>query len=317
MSTPSSRKTYTRRNTRTRLIDILKEAIELVEKGCPPGHMTRGALPTLSVAATPATLAMPATPATLAMPATPATPATLAKNAKTATLAKAPLSAIAEENLLSQSKSLLAASQVELEKGRALERQAQEYLKTQAPATVASVKPKRAPRPGVLKYNEFVKDWISKHPEYQAKGKYQAALKEIQRSGNWDRVSGTRKRAKVTATPARLSPSLALNATPANATLATAVNADANATPANATLATAVNADANADANATPANAYTNEGMNDTVGMRKIQMNGRSLYMSSDNGLFEREGDAPGDFIGRLVDGKIVEEEAPELPEYS
>ena len=57
--------------------------------------------------------------------------------------------------------------------------------------------------------------------------------------------------------------------------------------------------------------------MNDTVGMRKIMMNGRSLYMSSDNGLFERDGNAPGDFIGRLVDGKIVEEEAPELPEYS
>ena len=57
--------------------------------------------------------------------------------------------------------------------------------------------------------------------------------------------------------------------------------------------------------------------MDDTVGMRKISMNGRSLYMSSDNGLFEREGNSPGDFIGRLVDGKIVEEEAPELPEYS
>lgn len=322
MSTPSSRKTYTRRNTRTRLIDLLKEAIELVEKGCPPGHMTRGptsVLPTLPLA----TNTMPVTALVTSKPG------------KTKKAAKGPLSAIPEENLVAQSKSLLAASQLELEKGRALELQAQDFLKSQAtaaPAT-ATVKPKGAPRPGVLKYNEFVKDWISKHPEYQAKGKYQAALKEIQRSGNWDRVSGTRKKTKVTATPARVSPSLALNSsvnanananantTPANAT-------PANATPANATPANA-NANANVNANATPAAAnatlatatsntpYTNEGMNDTVGMRKISMNGRSLYMSSDNGLFEREGDAPGDFVGRLVDGKIVEENAPELPEYS
>ena len=301
MSTPSSRKTYTRRNTRTRLIDILKEAIELVEKGCPPGHMTRGSVSTLAPMAS-----------------------------------LKPLSAVPEENLVAQSKSLLAASQVELEKGRALELQAQEFLKSQAtaPATATvTVKPKGAPRPGVLKYNEFVKDWISKHPEYQAKGKYQAALKEIQRSGNWDRVSGTRKKTKtaaVAATPARVSPSLALNSSAnananavnananANAVNATPANANANTTPANTTPA---NANANA-ANATLATAtsntpYTNEGMNDTVGMRKISMNGRSLYMSSDNGLFERDGDAPGDFVGRLVDGKIVEENAPELPEYS
>jgi hypothetical protein len=315
MSTPSSRKTYTRRNTRTRLIDILKEAIELVEKGCPPGHMTRGSVSTLAPMAS-----------------------------------LKPLSAVPEENLVAQSKSLLAASQVELEKGRALELQAQEFLKSQAtapPATATvTVKPKGAPRPGVLKYNKFVKDWISKHPEYQAKGKYQAALKEIQRSGNWDRVSGTRKKTKtaaVAATPARVSPPLALNSS-ANAN-ANAVNANVNANAnANAVNATPANANANANANTTPANTtpanttpanananaanatlatatsntpYTNEGMNDTVGMRKISMNGRSLYMSSDNGLFERDGDAPGDFVGRLVDGKIVEENAPELPEYS
>ena len=300
MSTPTSRKTYTRRNTRTRLIDLLKEAIELVEKGCPPGHMTRGptsVLPTLpsamSATTMPAMLAteMPAMPAT-AMPAMPATAmppmpatatATTTANA-TKTLkvkkTKVPLSAIPEENLRTQANSL--ASQVQ-------------------------VKPKRAPRPGVLKYNEFVKNWISKHPDYQAKGMYQAALKEIQRSGNWDRVSGTRKKVKTAAvtnaTPARLSPTLPLrnNANTSNTTNATAANAT-NATPA--TLDT-------------PDMPYTNEGVNDTVGMNKITMNGRSLYLSSDNALFERDGNVLGDFIGRLVDGKIVEEEAPELPEYS
>ena len=294
MSTPTSRKTYTRRNTRTRLIDLLKEAIELVEKGCPPGHMTRGptsVLPTLPSAMSSAMLAteMPAMPAT-EMPAMPATAMPPMPSTATATTTanatktlkvkktKVPLSAIPEENLRTQANSL--ASQVQ-------------------------VKPKRAPRPGVLKYNEFVKNWISKHPDYQAKGMYQAALKEIQRSGNWDRVSGTRKKVKTAAvtnaTPARLSPTLPLRNN-ANTSNTTNANANANATPA--TLDT-------------PAMPYTNEGVNDTVGMNKITMNGRSLYLSSDNALFERDGNVLGDFIGRLVDGKIVEEEAPELPEYS
>jgi len=138
MSTPTSRKTYTRRNTRTRLIDLLKEAIELVEKGCPPGHMTRGptsALPTLHSA-------MPEISAT-AKPVT-AKPVTATVTVKPVTSkvkkTKVPLSAIPEENLRTQANSLVTKSQVE-------------------------VKPKRAPRPGVLKYNELVKNWISKHPE--------------------------------------------------------------------------------------------------------------------------------------------------------
>ena len=274
-----------------------------MEKGCPPGHMTRGPTSVLP---------------TLPLPAT-------AKVAKT----NAPLSAIAEENLRTQANSLLVASQVELEKGRAIEAQAQSYMNAQG---IVTQKKKGTVRPGVLKYNEFVKDWISKHPEYQAKGKYQAALKEIQRSGNWDRVSGTRKKVKTAAvtnaTPARVSPALPLrnqvnssNTTTANSSPSTANSSPstANSSPSTAPLsATPANVNAT-PANATPANAtsYTNEGINDTVGMRKISMNGRSLYMSSDNALFERDGDAPGDFIGRLVDGKIVEEEAPELPEYS
>ena len=307
MST-SSRKAYTRRNTRTRLIDLLKEAIDLVEKGCPPGHMTRG----------PASLG----PASLG-------PATAAP----APSSLGPLSSIAEENL-SRANSLLAASRLELEKGIALEQQSKEFMKTQGI--------KGTVRPGVVKYNEFVKNWISKHPEYQAKGKYQAALKEIQRSGNWDAVSGTRKKAKsVAPTPGRVNAKIPFtpvtlnvnaNANAANAN-ANAANAAVNAANVNANANAAANANANAaNANANAANAanstassvnssrpmsYTNEGMDDTVGMRKISMNGRSLYLSSDDGVFEREGNSPGDFIGRLVDGKLVEEEAPELPEYS
>jgi hypothetical protein len=227
---------------------------------------------------------------------------------------------------------MLTTSQAELNKGRLLEAQAQELMMAQG-----IPKPKGAPRPGVLKYNEFVKKWISEHPDYQAKGQYQAALKEIQRTGAWAAVakgnkSTTRKISTPAATPGRLSPlirnvvandlSTASTATPATQTPATApVAANSPPSPAPTTLVSLFSAQT--PVSATPATAisantaYQNEGMDDTVGMRKIKMNGRNLYISSNNGLFDRQGNAPGDFVGRLVNGKIVEEEAPELPEYS
>jgi len=299
MPNVKTKKTYTRRNTRTRLIDLLKEAIDLVEKGCPTGIMTR-------------------VPATARVPAAPS-PAEQ-------------LDTIEEEPLLTQAKTLLASSQVELNKGRALEAQAQEFMRAQG-----IPKPKGAPRPGVLKYNEFVKKWISEHPDYQAKGQYQAALKEIQRTGAWAAVAksknNTRKIKTPPATPGRVSPLLrnvenVSTSTPLTAsTVSTAPNA-ANATPTPPPPARANVANANVPANASPAPApataatpantsYQNEGMDDTVGMRKIKMNGRNLYISSNNGLFDRQGNSPGDFVGRLVNGKIVEEEAPELPDYA
>ena len=303
MPNVKSKKTYTRRNTRTRLIDLLKEAIDLVEKGCPTGIMTR-------------------VPATARVPSAPSAPSPAEQ-----------LNTIEEEPLLTQAKTLLASSQVELNKGRALEAQAQEFMRAQG-----IPKPKGAPRPGVLKYNEFVKRWISEHPDYQAKGQYQAALKEIQRTGAWAAVAkgknNTRKIKTPPATPGRVSPLLRNvreNATATPLTVSTASTAPnaANATPNSSPPPARANvANANVPANsspapaiataATPANiSYQNEGMDDTVGMRKIKMNGRNLYITSNNGLFDRQGNSPGDFVGRLVNGKIVEEEAPELPEYA
>jgi hypothetical protein len=283
MPNVKSKKTYTRRNTRTRLIDLLKQAIDLVEKGCPTGIMTRG-------------------PVT-ALPPTP-------------------LNTIEEEEpLLTQAKTLLANSQVELNKGRALEAEAQEFLKSQG-----IPKRKGAPRPGVLKYNEFVKRWISEHPEYQDRGKYQAALKEIQRTGAWAGVAKantTRKVKSPAVTPGRLSPLIrnvdnVLSTASTTATPATPVNVTNANAPVTAPVTAPATARAQTPVPATPANtSYQNEGMDDTVGMRKIKMNGRNLYISSNNGLFDRQGNSPGDFVGRLVNGKIVEEEAPELPDYS
>jgi hypothetical protein len=51
--------------------------------------------------------------------------------------------------------------------------------------------------------------------------------------------------------------------------------------------------------------------------MRKIRVEGRDLYMvDSNSSLFDRneeEGDALGEFVGHLRDGKVVEDEAPNV----
>jgi hypothetical protein len=119
----------------------------------------------------------------------------------------------------------------------------------------------------------------------------------------------------------------AANATPqaANATpqAANATPQAANATP-QASNATPQASNATPQAsNATPqaSNAQTEEnkgyedlGMDDTTGMRRIKANGRDLYMTNGNsGLFERNGNAPGDFVGYLREGKIEPASPPEL----
>jgi len=57
---------------------------------------------------------------------------------------------------------------------------------------------------------------------------------------------------------------------------------------------------------------YENEGMDDTLGMRRISVEGRPLFMTnSNNGLFDRSNDELGPFVGYLRNGKIVEQDAP------
>jgi hypothetical protein len=63
-----------------------------------------------------------------------------------------------------------------------------------------------------------------------------------------------------------------------------------------------------------PAPGYEDLGMDDTLGMRKISVNGRKLLMTNGNsGLFEDKNGAPGDFVGYLKDGKVDPSSPPEL----
>ena len=57
---------------------------------------------------------------------------------------------------------------------------------------------------------------------------------------------------------------------------------------------------------------YEDEGLDDTLGMRRISVEGRPLYMTDSNmGLFDRSNDEVGGFVGYLRNGKIVEQDAP------
>ena len=61
---------------------------------------------------------------------------------------------------------------------------------------------------------------------------------------------------------------------------------------------------------------YEDLGMDDTTGMRRITANGRELFMTNGNsGLFERNGNAPGEFVGYLKDGKIQPASPPQFDE--
>jgi hypothetical protein len=75
-----------------------------------------------------------------------------------------------------------------------------------------------------------------------------------------------------------------------------------------------------AEDEAQPTGSYEDLGMvdeGDAAGMRKIRVEGRDLYMvDSNSSLFDRneeEGDALGEFVGHLRDGKVVEDETPNV----
>ena len=267
----STRKAYTRRNTRTRLLDLLKEAIQLVERGCPPGQMAK-------------------------------TPSVL--------------SAVPEEEVAPVTQPLVQTPVTQ--------------PLVQGPVTVKDKKKPGCPG-GPKAFNEFVKKWRMNNPGLT----YTDSLKKIKETGVYAATCSlpgvTRKAPRTTPgrvnaivpiqAPSKLNTISSLSSSNSNNSNSNNSNSNnSNSNNSNSSVSTLSPTPLNT-VNSTPFNTenkgYKNQGMDNTVGMRKIQVNGRNLYMSSNNGLFEREGNSPGDFIGHLKNGKIVEEDAPELPEYA
>ena len=262
----STRKAYTRRNTRTRLLDLLKEAIQLVERGCPPGQMAK-------------------------------TPSVL--------------SAVPEEEVAPVTQPLVQTPVTQ--------------PLVQGPVTVKDKKKPGCPG-GPKAFNEFVKKWRMNNPGLT----YTDSLKKIKETGVYAAtcsLPGVTRKAPRT-TPGRVNAIVPIQAPSKLNTISSLSSSNSNNSNSNNSNSNNSNSSVSTlsptplnTVNSTPFNTenkgYKNQGMDNTVGMRKIQVNGRNLYMSSNNGLFEREGNSPGDFIGHLKNGKIVEEDAPELPEYA
>ena len=267
---------YTRRTTRQRVVDLLREAIELVEKRC--AEPAKGTLLPASVAASSSSSA----------PAETLTTSLFAPvNSKKPKTPKATVTAAAMNGSSSNSQTL-------------------------------KVK-KMASCPGGPKaFNEFLK---KERPRVEAELGPSATYANVRRkiSANWKAQCGasnskTRKTAKTAATPGRVNAKVPLlSAVPEGAE-----ENSSNTTPrnnANATNANARNVNANANArNANSNKGYENLGMDDTLGMRKIRIGNRDLFMTEANsGLFEREDDMnPGGFVGYLKNGRIVESNSPE-----
>jgi len=164
-----------------------------------------------------------------------------------------------------------------------------------APRLNTTLKTKKLPScPGGPKaFNEFLK---AKRAEVEANlgpnAKYADVRAEIAK--RWKEAcrakTNTKKVSKTKGTPGRMNaPSTIAPLTPAEPELAEPELAEAPSTE-----------------------GYANEGLDETLGMRRITVEGRPLYMTdSNNGLFDRSNDEVGPFVGYLRNGKIVEQDAP------
>ena len=304
----ATKRTYTRRTTRDRVVDLLEQAIELVKARCvdPEKNALVAAAKlaaskrefaqaveqkkqeNLAATAFPTVTEVPAvTEVPVATAATAATAVTKAtKVAKTKTLA--PLTAAA----------------------------------TAAPLTAVNStrKTKKAAScPGGPKaFNEFLK---SKRAEVEAElggkapyAQVRARIAELWKESCPKPPTKTRKVA-TKATPGRVNAvaNLAGSLAPLEEVSESKEAEESKTEPE-------LEEEAEAEAEAQPTGSYEDLGMvdeGDAAGMRKIRVEGRDLYMvDSNSSLFDRneeEGDALGEFVGHLRDGKVVEDEAPNV----
>ena len=321
-ATATARKTYTRRTTRDRVVDLLEEAIRLVKARCvepEKGAATKAAQEVLAQSkrefaeavemkrqanaalqtATALASSANAEEAEEAAPRVtiPPLPMTLKKRTKTASA-----------SLAATVPTVTAA------------------LAATVPTVTAkntTLKVKKAPScPGGPKaFNEFLK---SKRAEVQAElgptadyPKVRARISELWKESCSAGGAGASKRTtrKVTtaATPGRVNAPVSLPVPQGALTAVTEVS-DSKETEAEEEEEKEEEKQENENS-LLPAQDYEDLGMDEMFGMRKVRVDGRDLYMTDANkGLFNRndEDDDPlGEFVGYLRNGKIVEQNAP------
>ena len=343
-ATATARKTYTRRTTRDRVVDLLEEAIRLVKARCVEPEkgssttkaardmlaeskrefaeaveMKRQANAALETATAVVSSAseQEAEGGEEAPVVIPPLPMTLKKKTKTASAA-------------------LAAT------GGAGATAAPAALAATVPTGTATarnttVKVKKAPScPGGPKaFNEFLK---SKRAEVEAELGDQAPYSEVRAriaqlwketcssvggAGGGAATKRTTRKLKTPATPGRVNAPVSLAASETQEETVQAPEAPGSALSVIPEVSASKETEAEAEEeeqqqnenSILPVQAYEDLGMDDMFGMRKVRVDGRDLYMTDANkGLFNRndEDDDPlGEFVGYLRNGKIVEQNAP------
>lgn len=305
-ATAKARKTYTRRTTRDRVVDLLEEAIRLVKARCvePEGAGTKAARDLLAESKR-----------EFAEAVEMKRQANAALETATAVVAEAP--AAAPLTLKKKTKAPSATALPALSTA------------TAAVPKNTTLKVKKAPScPGGPKaFNEFLK---SKRAEVEAELGSEAPYSEVRAriaqmwkescSSAGGAGGGTKRATRKLKTPAT----------------AARVNAPVSLAPPQPALSAVPEASESKEAEEeeeykeqeeeeskeqeenllTPVQeGYEDLGMDEMFGMRKVRVEGRDLYMTDANkGLFNRndEDDDPlGEFVGYLRNGKIVEQNAP------
>jgi hypothetical protein len=307
----ATRKTYTRRTTRDRVVDLLEEAIRLVKARCVEPE--KGSAATTKAARD-----------ILAESKREFAEAVEMKRQANAALQTATALSVAQEEApavtipplpMTLKKSKTATASVVV-----------------APNNT-TLRVKKAPScPGGPKaFNEFLK---SKRAEVEAELGDKAPYSEVRAriAQLWKETCSTTggaskrttRKLKTPATPGRVNAPVSLAAPEAAAPEAAAPEAPGPALSVipevSASKETEVEEEQEEqeeqDENSLlPVQPYEDLGMDDMFGMRKVRVDGRDLYMTDANkGLFNRndEDDDPlGEFVGYLRNGKIVEQNAP------
>jgi hypothetical protein len=301
----ATKRTYTRRTTRDRVVALLEEAIQLVKARCvEPEKGTK--LPFTATQAEPPSVSNFSASVDAAMVgATPETQDLLAQSrlefAKAAELKKQANALLQASNANSQF-----AKAAELKKQANALLEASSKVRSQMSLTTVNttLKKKLPSCPGGPKaFNEYFKKMRPVVEGEMPDAKYSDVRAEIAKRWKESCSLGnkTRKASKTKATPGRVNAPLAQEAAP----LSAVAEEEAEALD---------EAPLSQVAEAEPAEqGYTNLGMDDTLGMRKIEIEGRPLYMTDANsGVFERDDDSAGAFVGYIRNGKLVEQEQPD-----
>jgi len=320
-ATATARKTYTRRTTRDRVVDLLEEAIRLVKARCvePEKGGTKAAQELLAQSKREFAEAVEMKrQANAALQTATAVVASEGAGAEAEAEAEAPRSI--PPLPLTLKKRTKATASASAPVGGAT-----------APLTAVAVAPKnttlkvkKAPScPGGPKaFNEFLK---SKRAEVEAELGGEAPYSEVRAriAQLWKETCSTggagptaskrtTRKVKTPVTPGRVNAPVPLAAPPGAALSAVPEISESKETEAEEEEAE--EEEKNENAILPVQDGYEDLGMDDMFGMRKVRVDGRDLYMSDNMGLFKRndEDDDPlGDFIGYLRNGKIVEQDAP------